>query len=224
VGGCTEEATEAVCLGAGSWGLGVGKVTPTPNSQLPTPILDGLMALVDKSLLKCEPGPEESPRFVLLETIREYAREKLEASGHAEQVRGRYAAYYLRLAESAERELSGARQDRWFARLEAEYNNLWAALEWYAECDVASGLRLACSLRNFWHARGYLSEGRSWIEAALMRCDAGGIPDSVRARSLCVAGFLALHQGDLACTVTLSEASLSIYRSLGVRRGIADAL
>src|SRR5262249_1320179 len=71
VGGCTEEATEAVCLGAGSWGLGVGKVTPTPNSQLPTPILDGLMALVDKSLLKCEPGPEESPRFVLLETIRE---------------------------------------------------------------------------------------------------------------------------------------------------------
>jgi len=226
VGGCTEQAAEAVCgdwgLGIGDWGAGVDD--PVPSPQSPVPILDTLLALVDKSLLKCESGQEESPRFMMLETIREYAREKLEAGGQAKQARRRHAAYYLQLAQMAERELSGAQQTRWFAQLEAEHNNIWAALDWLATNDIASGLRLACSLRQFWHARGYLNEARAWIEMALARCENCGLTDLERARALCIAGFLAFHQGDLARTVTLSNASLAIYHGLGAQRGIADAL
>jgi predicted ATPase/DNA-binding XRE family transcriptional regulator len=192
------------------------------NSQFS--ISDTLLALVDKSLLKCESGQEETPRFMMLETIREYAREKLEAGGHAEQARQRHADYYLRLAQTAECELNGAQQTRWFTQLEAEHNNLWAALDWLANNDIASGLRLACSLRQFWHARGYLNEARAWIEMALARCENCGLTELERARALCVAGFLAFHQGDLARTVALSDASLVIYRGLGIQRGSADAL
>jgi len=226
VGGCTEQAVEAVF---GGWGMGdrgweAGSADPSPIPHPPVPILDTLLALVDKSLLKCESGQEEAPRFMMLETIREYAREKLDAGGQAEPARKRHAAYYLRLAQAAEPELSGAQQTRWFAQLEAEHNNIWAALDWLANNDIASGLRLACSLRQFWHARGYLNEARAWIEAALARCENCGLTDLERARALCVAGFLAFHQGDLARTVTLSDAGLAIYRGLGAQRGIADAL
>jgi tetratricopeptide (TPR) repeat protein len=160
----------------------------------------------------------------MLETIREYACEKLEAGGQAERARRQHAAFYLRLAQAAERELGGAQQARWFAQLEAEHNNLWAALDWFSAHDIAGGLRLACSLRQFWHARGYLSEARSWIEAALARCGRNDLADQERARGLYVAGFLAFHQGDLAHTVVHSETALAIYRRLGARRGIADAL
>jgi predicted ATPase/transcriptional regulator with XRE-family HTH domain len=223
-GGCTEESAVAVL----SFEFRVLS-SEQPDSKLKAQnseldVLDGLASLVDKSLLKCESGPDDAPRFVMLETIREYAREKLEASGQATPARRQHAAYFLRLVEAAEGQLSGAQQDRWFARLESEYNNLWAALDWLVVDDIADGLRLACGLRHFWHARGYLSEGRSWIEGMLARCDDCGVAEAMRASALCVAGFLALHQGDLARTVALSEASLALYHGLGEQRGIADAL
>jgi len=211
VGGCTEAAAEAV---------GTLNIETFERAN----VLNVLSSLVDKSLIKCESGTDETPRFMMLETIREYAREKLESSGQAARARRHHAAYYLRLVEAAERELSGARQERWFACLEAEYNNLWAALEWFASDDIAGGLRLACGLRHFWHAHGYLSEGRAWIEGLLARCEDRGVSDATRARALCVAGFLALHQGDLARTVMLSAASLTLDRGLGEQRGIADAM
>ncbi|MEO7908979.1 MAG: tetratricopeptide repeat protein, partial [Roseiflexaceae bacterium] len=217
VGGCTEQAAEAVASE-----LRIENEELRNASQ--SLILDSLGSLVDKSLLKCEAGHEEPPRFMMLETIREYARVKLEAGGQVEQARRLHAAYYLRLAQNAERELSGAQQTRWFAQLEAEHNNLWAALDWLAENDIVGGLRLACSLRQFWQAHGYLNEARAWIEAALTRCQDCELTELERARGLCVAGFLAFHQGDLARTITLSDASLAIYRSLGAQRGIADAL
>jgi predicted ATPase len=224
VGGCGEAAAEAV---ASELRIEHAEMRTNSGSE-EFPIFNSqfsiLLSLVDKSLLKCESGPDEAPRFTMLETIREYAREKLDASGQAIQARRQHAAYYLGLAQAAECELSGAQQERWFARLEAEYNNLWAALEWFAGDDVGTGLRLACCLRHFWHARGYLSEGRSWIEGLLARCDDGGVSEATRAQALCVAGFLALHQGDLVCTVTLSEASLALSRELGEQRGVADAM
>jgi predicted ATPase len=220
VGGCTEEAAEAVAAELRIENEELKKDRDNDTFS----IVDGLMALADKSLLKYESGPDETPRFIMLETIREYAYEQLEASGQADQARRRHAAYFLRLVEAAERELRGLRQEHWFARLEAEDNNIWATLEWLVDDDIVSGLRLACSLQPFWHARGYLNEGRSWIEAALARCDGCGVSDSARARALCTAGFLAFHQGDLARTMTLSESSLALYRALGEQRGIADAL
>jgi predicted ATPase/DNA-binding XRE family transcriptional regulator len=225
VGGCTEQAAEAVASELKIENAELKTASPGQrflNSQFS--ILNLLGSLVDKSLLKCEPGPEEAPRFMMLETIREYAREKLVASGQAAPARRRHAAYYVQLAQTAERQLSGAQQARWFTQLANEYNNIWAALDWLADNDIASGLRLACSLRQFWHAHGYLNEARAWIEATLARCENCGLTELERAGALCVAGFLAFHQGDLARTVTLSEAGLAIYRGLGAQRGIADAL
>ncbi|MEP7190816.1 MAG: tetratricopeptide repeat protein, partial [Roseiflexaceae bacterium] len=227
VGGCTEQAAEAV---ASELRIENEELRKQPSHEQFSifnshfSITDTLLALVDKSLLKCESSPEETPRFMMLETIREYARAKLEADGQVEQVCRRHAAYYLRLAQTAERELSGTQQTSWFAQLETEHNNIWAALDWLASNDIASGLRLACSLRQFWHAHGYLNEARAWIEAALERCKDCGLTELERARALCVAGFLAFHQGDLARTVTLSDAGLALYRGLGAQRGIADAL
>jgi tetratricopeptide (TPR) repeat protein len=160
----------------------------------------------------------------MLEMIREYAREKLEASGDAREIRRRHAAYYHDLAQAAEHELSSGRQEPQLARLEAEYDNLCAALEWCAAEDVAAGLRLACSLRQFWHARGRLYEGRAWLEALLAPERGAAVPDALRARALAAAGFLAYQQGDLARAIELSEAGLGLHRAGGDRRGIADAL
>jgi predicted ATPase len=216
VGGCTEAAVAAIC---GDRQAGrAACADPQPA------ILDMLLSLVDKSLLKCELGADETPRYMMLETIREYARQKLEAAGQAGIVRERHAAYYLELALAAEPELTGAHQEGWFARLEQEYNNLWAALEWYAAEDATTGLRLACSLRQFWHGRGHLHEGRSWLERMLALEHSQDIPDSVRARALCVGGFLAYQQGDLKQAIAMSEASLTLYRAAGDRCGIADSL
>jgi predicted ATPase len=229
VGGWTQEAAEAVCehkeiRRQGDKAIIDMSIAHSPGPLVPMPVLDGLAALVDQSLLRQEEGPDGALRFTMLETIREYAYLKLEASGQAEHARRRHAHYYLRLAQTAERKLSGGHQMRWFAQLETEHGNLWAALEWFGSNDIANGLRMTCSLRQFWHVRGYLSEARAWIESALGRCDDCGATDLDRANALCVAGFLAFHQGDLARTETLSDASLAIFRRLGAQRGIADAL
>jgi predicted ATPase/transcriptional regulator with XRE-family HTH domain len=224
VGGATPEAAEAVCLGDGSWEPEAGPALRIASSQLPAPILDRLLALADQSLLRCDTGADGLPRFSMLETIREYAGEKLAAAGLAERARRRYAEYFLALADTAESELNGARQERWFRLLEQEYDNLRAALEWLAEHRPADGLRLAASLRQFWPMRGYLSEGRAWLEALLRDERAIGIPAAARARGLCVAGYLAYQQGDLLRAQALSQASLALSRPLGEQRCVVDAL
>jgi predicted ATPase/transcriptional regulator with XRE-family HTH domain len=189
-----------------------------------TSTIDGLLSLVDQSLVRYDAASDVEPRFSMLETIREYAREKLEAAELAERARRRYIGYYLALAYTAERELNGAQQERWFRRLEQEYDNLCAVLRWLAEHNPGDGLRLATSLRQFWPTRGYLNEGRRWLEALLRDDRAIGIEASVRARALCVAGYLAYHQGDLLRAQALSQASLALSRPLGERRCTVDAL
>ncbi|HET9224427.1 MAG TPA: helix-turn-helix domain-containing protein, partial [Roseiflexaceae bacterium] len=160
-GGCTLEAAEAVCgsweLGAGSWGI--DSTAPTPNSQLLAPVLHGLEALLDQSLVRQETGPDTEPRFVLLETIREYALDRLAADGGLRDARRRHAAYYAALARAAAPQLRGAGQERWLQRLHADYHNLRSALEWLADDDPAAGLRCAADLCQFWHMRSLLGEG-----------------------------------------------------------------
>jgi predicted ATPase/DNA-binding SARP family transcriptional activator len=134
VGSCTIEAAEAVA-GDGGWEMAVGDDTPapapSPNSRLPPPaVLDGLASLVDNSLLRQVDLEEGEPRFAMLETIREYGLERLEASGEAPALRRRHAEHYLALAEDAEPKLRGAEQAEWLARLEQEHDNLRAALAW----------------------------------------------------------------------------------------------
>src|SRR5262249_35015396 len=151
--GCTLEAAEAVCggweLGVGSWGMEAA--APTPISQLPTPILDGLASLIDKSLLRQVSGRDGDPRFTMLETIREYALERLEASGELHASQHQHLAAYLALARLAEPQLAGPDQLIWLDRLEQEHDNLRAALAWALEHNLEAALQLGVMLLDFWY-------------------------------------------------------------------------
>jgi predicted ATPase/class 3 adenylate cyclase/Tfp pilus assembly protein PilF len=180
-GGRTLEAIEAICDAEG---------------DLPMDAFEGVASLLDKSLMRQEEGPDGEPRFVMLETVHEFAREKLGQSAEAEQIKRVHAEYFLTLAEEAYRELKGANQLEWLERLEAEHDNMRAALSWALERkEEELALRLGGALWWFWSMHGYYSEGRRWLEAAL--AIEGRESPEVRAMALTGVGSLAFDQGDL---------------------------
>jgi predicted ATPase/class 3 adenylate cyclase/Tfp pilus assembly protein PilF len=207
-GGWTLEVAEAVCAGAGIE---------------EEDVLDLLTALVEKSLVQYEaPATGDSgcgeARYRLLETVRQYSRDRLLQAGEAEVVRGGHLEFFLGLAERAEPELYGAYQGEWLERLELEHDNLRAALEWGWGSEPASALRLAGALGGFWDVRGHWSEGREALEREVEA------PGEVRAKALQRAGWLAQRQGVHERAKGLSEASLALSRELGDKRGIAASL
>lgn len=124
-------------------------------------ILEGVESLLEKNLLRQEEGAGGEPRFVMLETVHEYAREKLRESAEAEEIKRLHAEYFLTLGEEAEPRLRGAAQLEWRERLEAEHDNMRAVLSWsLGGRDADLGLRLAGMLSWFWNMGGHLSEGR----------------------------------------------------------------
>jgi len=209
-GGCILEAAEQVCTGEGveEW-----------------QVLDLLTSLVDKSLVQFEECGPTAARFRLLEMVRQYAAEGLQASGEGEQVKTRHWNWFIALAEEAEPQLRGGEQGNWLRRLETEYDNLRAALAWSegeAE-EVQAGLRLTGALYRFWYVRGDFNEGRASLERALER-DRVREATAARAKALNGAGALAYCHGDFASTAALNEESLTIHRALGDRTGIAVSL
>ena len=159
----------------------------------------------------------------MLETIHEYAREKLEGSGESGETKRLHAEYFLSLAEEAEPEIEGPDQVLWMDRLEAEHDNFRAALSWLLETgDAEAALRIGGSLWRFWGSRGYFSEGRRWLAAGLAAGEAA--PVGVRARALLAVGEMAMKQGDYNRAVEDLEASLALYREAGDRRGEAYSL
>ena len=212
VDGCTWQAAEAVCTAAGG---------PQGN------ILEGLMSLVDKSLLRQEGQEEEEPRFRMLQVLRDFGHECLESAGETEATRQAHAAYYLVLAEEAAPELQGPQQVAWLEHLEREHDNLRAALEWFIErsgqgSSREMALRLGGALWYFWSARGLFSEGRTFLEQALARSE--GVMASVRAKAFSAAADLALLQSDDDRGEALCQESLVLYREVGDLRGIASSL
>lgn len=186
--------------------------------------MDRVSSLLDKSLLiqRVEEGKE--PRLSMLRTVREYALELLRESGEMEQCQHTHALYFLTLVEEAESYLKGAQQMTWLVQLERERNNLRAALAWlikYEETELV--LRLCAALWRFWHLRGYWSEGRRWLEAALGLTQ-NGEPTVARARSLCAAGDLAYYQDDYGAARPLLEESITLCRELNIKRELAIAL
>ncbi len=209
------------------------------NSQFS--ILNLLEVLIDHSLVTRRPATHAEPRFAMLETIREYALERLAARGELGALRERHARYYLDLAEQAEPDLSGALQDVWLERLEREHDHFRAALAWSlrelrieneelrmgvdehagsfsilnSQFSIRSevGLRLGAALWRFWYIRCHLNEGRRWLRA-LLAAEGGGA-SAARARGLLGAGVLAGAQGDLAEARGLIEAGLADARRLG---------
>ena len=211
-GGFALEAVEAVCR---------------PAAELGIDALDGVSSLVDKSLLYQRELSGGDVRFGMLETIQEYAAEQLAKSGEAEEMRRRQAAYFSELAENAEQRLAGPEKGVWLERLEREHGNFRTALRWATERgEEATVLRLA-ALASFWELRGYLSEGRHWLEAALAAADnTGGTDDlaGARARTLDHAGGVAYLQGDLAAARARLEESVTLWRLVDDKRGLAHAL
>jgi len=192
-GGCSLDAAEAVC---------------DAEDDSSIDILDGLSSLLDKSLLRQEEGEGGEPRFVMLETIREFARERLQISGDAETVSKVHAAYFLALAEQGESNLRGPQEAMWLERLDVEYDNMRAALSWTQESgETELGLRLARALWRFWYARGHYHEGRRWLEETLSR---EGRASAARAKALEAVGWLADDQGDIDRAVAAAEEGLRI--------------
>ena len=170
------------------------------------------------------PDRDGEPRFVMLDAVREYALERLVASGEAADVRCRHVTFFLALAEEAEPALAGA--DRgWLERLIVEQENLRAALAWSQTGAAGAGgaLRLATSLAPFWRLCGFPSEGRTWLEAALA-LPGETAPTAVRAAALAALGSLAGEQGDDATARARLEESLALWREMGDIRGMARAL
>lgn len=207
-GGCTIEAAEAIC---------------NAEADLPLEVLDGLASFVDKSLLKQEEGLDGEPRFVMLRTIREYAREKLWESEEAAKIHDRHLEYFLELAERAEPNLVGANQAVWFSLLEREHDNLRAAMEWALDGGHReAGLRVAASVWWFWHIYGFVSEGRRWLETLLAASEDASPP--VKAKALYRAGHLAWLQGEYGQTTSLCNLSLSLSREVDSKHNSACSL
>jgi len=174
---------------------------------------------VSKSLVVMKEG--EQARFSMLETIRQYALERLRASGDFEQTRRRHLAYYLELAGVAEEGLSGADQAQWLRLLDLEHDNLRAALAWSQESTTRDdGLLLAATLAAFWMRAGYLSEGCSWMQRALAACRELG---PVRIKALYQAGRLFQQRGDYKGAYAYARQCLALSRRLDDRRGMARA-
>jgi predicted ATPase/DNA-binding CsgD family transcriptional regulator len=204
-GGASLEVIETVC-GAVDIGL---------------PVLDGLQELVDQSLLRQVQNPGlPSARYAMLETIREYAAERLDQMPEADRVRGAHAAAFLALVEAGGRPHAGLAKKEWLERLDTEHNNIRAALGWYREHDPPAALRLAASMSAFWSLRGHHTEGRQRLGELL-----GLVSDEsmTRVSALNGAAWLAIDQGDYAHAARLLGESIGLSRALDdtVGEGIA---
>jgi predicted ATPase/transcriptional regulator with XRE-family HTH domain len=210
-GGWTLEAAEAVC---------VGKAVEA------NAVLDLMTQLVNKSLIIIERAQGQEARYRLLETIRQYANERLLKAGEVERLRNRHFDFFLRWAERVEPLVRGPQQLTWLDLLEADNDNLRAALEWslaQAEHGEAS-LRLAGALLMFWSRRGHMSEGHAWLSRALVSQNAPSA-GTARAKALYVAGTLAQRQGSNTAKALLEE-SAGVWQALGSagKNGLAYAL
>ena len=215
---------------AGGWTLAAAEQVCGGESEAEATIeewevLDLLTSLLDKSLVAAE-TQGQGTRYRLLETVRQYGRERLLDAGAGEAVRGRHRDYFVAWAEEAAPKLRSGEQAFWLEALETEHDNLRQALACCleaAEEGGEAGLRLGVALGWFWHIRGHYGEGRAYLAAALERT-VGAEQQQVRARALNDAGNLASRQGDYAAARALFEESLTIKRELGDRKGIADSL
>lgn len=208
IGGFTLEAAEAACSAERGCGIEID---------------DGVASLVDKSLIQQMEQAGGEPRFVMLETIREYGLECLKANGEEAILRRHHALFFLQLAERAEPELGGTEQSAWLDSLEQEHDNFRAALRWsLRERQGEISFRLAASLWWFWYLHGHYSEGRSWLEKVI--AEGSDQRTTYRSRALIGAGGLAFLQCEYSLSEKLLREGLGLARELSDRESIATAL
>ena len=205
----------------GSFGLEAAEAVGLGDDLESWEVLDRLAGLVAKSLVAAEAGGEAT-RYRLLETLRAYGLERLDERGEAAVVRRRHGRFVIAFAEQAKPYLRGPDQARWLARLEAEHDNLRAALAWGLQEDVASGFALLSALFQFWIVGCHWSEGRRWADEYLARAEEA--PAELRADALVGASALALYQSDCAQAEALAEEALRLSREIGYHLSVARAL
>jgi predicted ATPase/DNA-binding CsgD family transcriptional regulator len=209
-------------LFAGGFTLAAAEAVGGARGEDGMSILDGVASLVAQSLLHQIEAVGAEPRYVMLETIREYAREQLDASGEAEETRRRHAIFYLEFGEAMAGRLGGAGMAETLNRLATELPNLRGALAWSLEPggDVDAGLRLATALSPFWRFRGHLSEGRRWLDMALA---AGPTPMTTRIDGFVAAAEVAIFQGEYVTARALAQEGLNLVTVHGYPGGEARA-
>jgi predicted ATPase len=208
VGGCTLEAAEAVC---------------NTRRDLGIDLFDGLSSLMDKNLVQRLDRAQSEPRFAMLETIREYAFERLADSGELPAARRAHAAYCLVLAEEGNPDLTPVDRARWLRQCDVEIDNFRFALDWlFHTNDLDWSLRLCAALFRFWDMREHLTEGRARLETVLRL--AGAERTEERARLSIFLGALTSAQGDYPAAERFLEQSLYLYEELGDQSGIAASL
>jgi predicted ATPase/DNA-binding SARP family transcriptional activator len=219
-GGFTLEAVQAIAATLGE--------CRSPAAEHPaTMLLDDLESLVDQHLVQASSHAGQ-PRFTLLETVREYALERLDEgqAGEGQAVRRRHACYYLSLAETAAEELFGPGAAAALERLEREHDNVRAALAWSLDAGMAeTALRLSGAMGRFWESRGYNSQGREWLRAALdLAMTEGAGLDRWRAKALMHAGWLAWYQSERRMAHALLLESEALWRAVGDAEGLVWVL
>lgn len=205
-GGFTPEAVAAICA------KGVEK---DRVAAIITRLLDRALIIADRH------GPQV--RYRMLEAIRNHVHSKMVEAGEIHHVRQRHCDWFLSVAERAEPELAGPDQTLWVSQLEADHDNLRAALEFCREHDPSTGPRLVAALWQFWEIHGYVVEGRRWADEILSRAGQDLAP-SPRARVLLGGGALASRQGDRSNSRAMLEESLRLFREIGDQWGVAWAL
>jgi predicted ATPase/DNA-binding CsgD family transcriptional regulator len=204
VGGFTVDAADAIA----------GQGDDAAMASRPVSVFELLSTLVDSSLLRIEEGSRGEPRFSMLETVRQFGLERLQASGELERMRNRHASYFLDVVLQAEPELYGSdRQAHLLELSEANHDNFRAALAWAEETgDADTVLRMTGALFFFWYVRGHMTEGRRWMARALAMDEA--VPGAPRAHALIGSGFLANWQGDFETAVPFLEQGLDLARRI----------
>ncbi len=231
VGGWTLEAAESVCSDQSSVSSEPKPLTTDHSPLFTEDVLDLLTHLVDKSLVIKDERADEV-RFRRLETIRQYARDKLLESGEAAQVRDRHLEHFFKFAQEAEQDLAGADMLTSFNRLETEHDNLRAALEWALEGNPDTAIELAVCLPRFWGRRGYAAEGFKWLGEALARVEALPPLDGAaahrrlvaRAKALVYWGVMPFYLGDPMLGRARVEEGVTLSRQTGEEWLIAIAL
>jgi len=189
--------------------------------------MDGLSGLVNKSLVNVEERDDES-RYHYLETIRQYAMEKLSASGEDVDARARHLAYFVEASRQAEEQFGTAQRLLWVNRLELEHDNIRSALGWALESDPSAALQMVCSLSIFWLSRSYLTEGYNWCQAAIARAEtlstADPDLDRTRARAYTALAMLAINRGDHQKAQMAARQAAAIARQLDDSLQLARAL
>jgi predicted ATPase/class 3 adenylate cyclase len=205
----------------GGFDLDMAERVCGPAEEIGGDVIDRIGELVDQSLVRPDEAPD--PRFAMLETIREFSAEMLAARGEAETIGDRHAAAMLALAQRAAPELSGRDQRTWLERLERDHDNMRAALDWsIARPDPIVGARLSVALWRFWQQRGYLNEARARFEA--LEAQGWTLEPIDRARFAEAFGGIAYWQSDQGTATRLYDEALRLWREIGDKRAIANAL